>query len=192
MSTRAGSRRPRVGRSAAPPAAGRRGQRSLDRAARVGDLAARELQQGEAGLGVVAVLVGAVEGLGGRVEVAHPQPDLADRVLRVADAIEQPEALELVAGLARLLLGLRPLTAEHLELGPMDPADARVAARAVAAHPALALVGPLARPLEVADVAAGGDRVAVDVARDAQVELAGRGGRGRFVDVREAFLPAAR
>ena len=48
------------------------------RAARVVDLAARELQEGEAGLRVVAVLVCLVEGLGGPVEVAHPQADLAD------------------------------------------------------------------------------------------------------------------
>ena len=82
------------------------------------------------GLGVVPVLVGAVERLRRAVEIAHPQPDLADLVLRVPDGVHEPEPLELLARLARLLLGLRPLSAEHLELRAMDPADARIAADA--------------------------------------------------------------
>ena len=50
MSTWAGSRRPRVVRSAALPSAGRRRERALDRAARIGDLASRELQERQPGL----------------------------------------------------------------------------------------------------------------------------------------------
>ena len=192
MSIWAGSRRARVARSAAPSAARGRGERAADRARRLVDLATGQLEERQPGLGVVAVLVRSLECLGRRVQVAHPQPDLADLVLGVADGIQEPEALELLAGLARLLLGLGPQAAEHLELGAMDAADARVAAHGLATHPALALVRPLRRPLEIPDVPTGGDRVAVDVARDAEVELARRRGRRRLVDEREAGLPVAR
>ena len=167
------------------------GQGPLDRPSRIADLAARELEEGETGLRVVAEFVGAVERLPGRVEVAHPQPDLADLVLRVPDGVHEPVPLELVAGLAGVLLGFGPVTAEHLELGPMDLADPRIAADGLAPHPALALIGPLGGAPEVADVPTRRDRVAVDVARDAQVEPARGRGRGGLVDQGDAALPAS-
>ena len=175
-----------------PTGAGRRGERSIDGAAGVVNLAPRKLQEGEAGLRVVSVLVRPVEGLGSPLEVAHAEADLADHVLGVSDPDEEPVPLELVAGLAGLLLRLRPLAVEHLQLRPMDSTDARVAPGAVAAHPPLALAGPLRRAPQVADVAACRDRDAVDVARDPEIELARARRRGRFVDVREAVLPVPR
>ena len=86
MSTWAGSSRATSGAIGEDPGPGRRRQRPRDRALGILDLAAGKLQEREAGLAVVPVLVGAIEGLGGGVEIAHPEPDLADRVVRVADA----------------------------------------------------------------------------------------------------------
>ncbi len=172
-----------VGKILGPAVAACRSERPAERAPGVVELAPRQLEQGQAGLGIVAVLVGSVE-LGRRAfEVAHPQADLADRVVREPQAVEQAEALELLARLASLLLGPRPVAAEHLQLGPMDLADAREATGAVALHPALALVRPLARALQVADVPAAPDRHAEDVARHAEVQLPARGRCGALVDV---------
>ena len=166
---------------------GRR-QRPLDRTPRVLDFAARQMEKREAGLPVIAQLVRPLECFGGPLQVTHSEPDLADLVVGEAEAIVQTEPLELLAGLACLQLGLRPLAAEHLQLRSMDAADARIAAHRLTAHPALALIGPLARALEIADVPTGGDRVAQDVARDPKVELA-RGGRcRRLVEERQAHL----
>ena len=173
-----------------PVRTGRRGQGPVDRAACLRDIAAGELEEGEARLRVVPVFVRTLERLGRPVEVAHPQPHLADEVVPIADADQHPEPLELVAGLTRILLGLRPATVEHLQLGPMDPADARIAADRLASHPALALVSPLTGTLEITDVATAGHRPAEDVARDPQVQLAGGGSGGRLVDQGEAILPA--
>lgn len=89
----------------------------------------------------------------------------------------------------RLLLGLRPEAAKHLELGAMDAADAGVAAHGLASHPAFPLVRPLPRPLQVPDVPTSGDRVAVDIARHAEVELTRRGRRRSLVDECETDLP---
>src|SRR5207247_5648695 len=102
-----------------------------------------------------------------------------------------PEAPELLAGLARLLFRLRPVAVEHLELGAMHAADARIAGGAVATHPALALGRPLAGPLEVADIAAARQHSAVDVARGPPLELTRGGCGGRLVEVGEALLHLA-
>ena len=127
-----------------------------------------------AGLPVIAELVCAVERSGRPVQVAHPEPDLADLVVGEPEAVVQTEALELLAGLAGLQLGLWPLPAEHLQFRAMDTADARIAAHRLTAHPALALIGPLARALEVADVPTGRDGVAQDVARDPKTRVGRR------------------
>ena len=101
---------------------------ALDRTPGILELAAGQMEQRHAGLPVVAELVRPLEGLGRPLQVAHPQPDLADLVVGEAEAVVQAEPLELLARLARLQLGLRPLPAEHLQLGAMDPADAGIAA----------------------------------------------------------------
>ena len=172
--------------------AGRRGKRASDRAFGLVDLTAGQVEEGDPGLCVMAVLVRPVEGFAGRVQVAHPQANLAHLVLRVAHGIQKPEALELDAGLARFLLGLRPLAVEPLQLRAMHATDAWVAAHRLATHPALPFVRPLARPLEIADVSAGGDRVAVDVAGGPELELAGSGGRGGLIDQRETSVQVPR
>ncbi len=179
-----------------PPAGGlihrtlgilRRGQRPLDRAPGVVELAARQMQERDAGLPVIAKLVRPLECIGRPLQVAHSEPDLADLVVGVPEAIVQTESLELLAGLACLQLGLWPLAAKHLQLRSMDATDARIAAHCLTPHPALALVGPLARPLQIADVSTGGDRVAQDVARDSKPELARRGRCCRLIEEREPF-----
>ena len=149
------------------------------------------MEQGLAGLGVVAELVGAVEGLGRPVQIAHPEPDLPDLVMGEAERVAQAESLQLLAGLARLQLGFGPLPAEHLQLGAMHAADPGIAADRLTTHPAFALVGPLAGTLEIADVPAGRDGVAEDVARDPQVELAGRRRGRRLLEQADALRQIA-
>ena len=166
-----------------------RGQRPLDRAPGVLELAARQMEERDAGLPVIAKLVRPLECIGRPLQVAHSEPDLADLVVGESEAIVQTEPLELLAGLARLQLGLWPLAAKHLQLRSMDAADARIAAHRLTAHPALALVGPLARALQIADVPTGGDRVAQDVARDPKPELARSSRCRRLIEERET-LPA--
>ena len=146
MSTWAGSRRARVGPVGWSIRTRGGGEGASDRPCRFLDIAAGQVEERHPGLGVVSELIRPLERFGRRVEVAHPQPDLADLVLGIADGIQKPVALELLAGLTRLLLGLGPVAAEHLELGAMDAADARVAAHGLATHPALALLGPLRPP----------------------------------------------
>ena len=145
------------------------------------------MEERDAGLPVIAELVRALEGIGRALQVAHPKPDLADLVVGEPEAVVQAEPLELLAGLARLQLGLWPLAAEHLQLRSMDAADARIAAHRLTAHPALALVGPLARALQIADVPTGGDRVAQDVARDPETELARGRRRRRLIEERQTL-----
>src|SRR6185503_9789090 len=111
--------------------------------------------------------IGAVERLRGGVKVTHPQPDLAHLVLRKPDGVHEPVPLELDARLAGRLLGLGPLAAEHLELRSMHLADSWKPTHRLASHPTLGLIGPLRGTPEIAGVPARGDRVAVDVARDA-------------------------
>ena len=83
------------------------------------------MEKRHAGLPVIPKLVRALEGLGRALQVAHPQPDLADLVVGESKAVVQAEPLELLAGLTRLLLGLRPSAAKHLQFRSVDPADAR-------------------------------------------------------------------
>ena len=99
--------------------------------------------------------------------------------------------MELLAGLARLQLGLRPLAAEHLQFRPVDAADPRISAHGLTVHPALTLVGPLTRALQIADVPTGGDRVAQDVACDPKAELAGGRRCRRLIEERQAFRDVA-
>ena len=138
----------------------------------------------------MAEFVREVERLGGAVEVAHPQSHIADGAIREPDAIHEPVALKLVAGLTRLLLGLGPLPVKHLQLRAVDTTDARIPTGTLAAHPALALIGPLGGALEVADAAAGRDGAAEDVARGAEVEASRRSRRSRLVHLGEALLPS--
>ncbi len=97
------------------------------------------------------MLVGLVERHRRPVEVAHPAADLADGGLGEAERVEETEPLELLARLAGLLLGLRPLAVEHLELSPMDPADSRVAGGPVPEHPRTLIEPFLTGPGEIAD-----------------------------------------
>ena len=53
----------------------------------------------------------------------------------------------------------------------MDAADTGVATHRLAAHPALSLLRPLPRSLVVAGAPTRGDRVAIDIARHAEIQL---------------------
>jgi hypothetical protein len=169
----------------------RRGEGASDGAARLIVLAPGQVKERRAGLGIVPVLVRSLERFGRTFQVSHPQSDLADLVVGKPQAIEQTEAFEFLAGLPRLLFRFGPQPAHSLELGAVHPADPRIAAYSLAAHPAFSLLRPLAGPLVIADVAAGGDRVAEDVAGDAEIELAGGGSRRGFVDQRETGSPVS-
>src|SRR4029078_3706363 len=90
-----------------------------------------------------------VQSLGGSIEIAHAKTDVTDGVVGHPDRIQEMELLELVTGLACVLLRLRPSPVEHLQFGAMDAADPRVAAGAVPSHPSLAGIRPLRRSVEI-------------------------------------------
>src|SRR4029078_2582286 len=167
------------------------GQRALDGAPGILELTACPLQDSKPGLPVVAELIRTLERRGRALKVAHPQPDLPDLVVGESQALTHAKPLELLAGLTRFLLGLWPLAAEHLQLRSVNSADARISAQCLTPHPALALVAPLARALQIADVPTGGDRVAQDVARDPEVELARRRRCRRLIEKRQPFRNVA-
>ena len=137
----------------------------------------------------MTVVVGALERLARRVQVAHPEAYLADEIVRVPDPEHQAKSLELLTGLTGLLLGFRPLTSKHLQLGAMNSAHTRIPTHRLSAHPSLGLVGPLRSTLEVSDVPARRHRVAEDLACVEEAKLAGRSGRRRLVDQGQARSP---
>ena len=172
-----------------PAIAGGSRQSPGDRALCLVDLATRQLEERKPGLRVVTVVVGALERLARRIQVAHPEAYLADEIVRVPDPEHQAKSLELLTCLTGLLLGFRPLTSKHLQLGAMNSAHTRIPTHRLSAHPSLGLVGPLRGTLEVSDVPARRHRVAEDLACVEEAKLAGRGGRRRLVDQRQARSP---
>src|SRR5205085_2256123 len=129
------------------------------------DLGLGQSKQGEAGLGLDSEVGGPAERLLGGVEVAEPSSDLAD-LSEAEGGIEHVHAVELRAGLARLLLGLGPLAPELEHLGPVDTAQAGKGAGGVRARPEGADLRPLAGAPEIAELFTGADEAAVDLAGD--------------------------
>ncbi len=127
-------------------------------------LAAGQHEQRRPRLGVEPVFVRLVELLLGTRQIPHPEPDLPNLVVGGADTVEDPIALQLLAGIERLGLCLPPGALETLELGAMDLADTRVPADRLPTHPTVGLFGPLCRPPEVGEAPTGGDGDAVHVA----------------------------
>ena len=166
-------------------------ERALDGPGGFVEVTLGELEERQARLCVVPMLVGLLEGVRSGSQVAHPQPDFADLIVGEADAVHDPEELELLRRVASFLFGLRPAPAEHLQLRPMDPADPRIAADRLAMHPTLGLIDPLRSPAIVAHVPASGDGVAIDIAGPAHADLAGRCRCGRLVDEGQSILPVA-
>ena len=84
-----------------------------------------------------------------------------------------------------LRLGQAALELHHL--GVVHPAHAREGVHRVRVAEVAGALSPLAGALEVGDVAAGADRVAVDDERRERVELAGQGSRARLVQEQLPF-----
>ena len=133
------------------------------------------------GSGVLPELVRLAERLLGLGQLTETEPYLAELVEGCAGDARVPEA-KLLAGAVGELLGLAEPPLELHHLGVVHPAHAGKARPVFASQKSHGAVGPLARALEVGDVAAGADRVAVDRERREGVELAGERGRARLVE----------
>ena len=181
MSTAAGRRRAWVGRlSDSSP------DRAPDRSERALDVPLNEAKEREARLGRPPELVRLAERLLGLGQLAESEPDLAELVEGRAGDAGVPEAKVLAGASASSCASLsRPLNfitsawfTRHI------PGKAEAVFASQKSHGA---VGPLARALEVGDVAARADRVAVHRERRERIELAGEGGRARLVEQKLAL-----
>ena len=92
------------------------------------------------------------------------------------------QARSSVLGAVRELLGFGQPALELHDLGVVDTAEAGEGRHRVRVAEVAGAVGPLARALEVGDVPAGADRVAVDGERRERVELAGERRGARLVE----------
>ena len=131
-----------------------------------------------------------MQGLLGRDEVAHPQPDLAELVIRLAGVVGR-EGRELLACAPGLVLGVRPRAEEPHDLGAPDPADAGEAVDGLALAPARRRVGPFLASRVVRELAAGADHVAEHGAGRVRPELAADGRDGHLLEVLPALLEVA-
>ncbi len=154
------------------------------------DLALGEAEQGQPGLRDLSPLVRlAVRRVGGG-EVATTPTDLADLVVP-RGRHEAVVVVKLLACRDRLCLGLRPVAAESHDLRAVDAALPGWTADVETVAPAVRRVGPFPRAAVVAKLLARRDRAAVDETGRRRVELAGHGGRGRFVEELEALVDLA-
>ena len=130
----------------------------------------------------MAELVGLVERLLGRSEIAEPQPDLADLRIAGGSDARRPRREQLRSLGGGLLRGLElALVAHHL--GAVDPADTRERRDCVLVAEELRALGPLERLVERRHFAARADRVAVE--DDGVVGLERAAVRGRIHLVQE-------
>ena len=154
---------------------------AADRGPRALRVAAREAEERVPGLGRVAVLVRLPEGLLGLREVAEPQARLAELVEGRAGDARAPGP-QLLARLARQLLGLVEAALEAHDLRVVHAAHAREGGHGVRVAELRGAVRPLRGAVEVGDLAARADRVAVDDERRIRVELAAERSRARLVE----------
>ena len=103
------------------------------------------MQQREAGERIEAELMRLAEGRLGTVEVAEPEPDLADLVGPGTGLWQPPERRELGERVTRLVLGLGEPPSQAHDLGALHPADAGEPRDRLAFTPARGRGGPLAR-----------------------------------------------
>ena len=140
--------------------------------------------------GTAAERLGLAERLLGPVEVAHAAADLAE-LHEAGGGVHAADPDELGARPDGLLFGSGPLTTTLQGPRPVDPAHAGEEGERVALGPTGRGVGPLGRPAEVAQLLAGADQAAVDLAGRVRTEPALDGGEHGLVEVAQALLGPA-
>ena len=141
-------------------------------------------QEGPPAARLTVQLLGPGEGLLGPVELAEPAADVPDLgVGRGAVGHMAPE--QLLAGPGGLPFRLGQGTAPFQHDGPVDAADAGKDGERVLLRPLHGRLGPLVSPVEVAELLAGADEAAVDLARGVRAEATLHGEEHRLVEVAE-------
>ena len=142
------------------------------------------------GLRASAEDLGLAERLLGPLEVAHAAADLAE-LHEAGRGVHAADPDELRAGPDGLLCRPGPLTTRLQGPRPVDPAHAGEDGERVALGPTGRGVGPLGRPAEVAQLLAGADQAAVDLAGRVRTEPALDGGEHGLVEVAQPLLGPA-
>ena len=166
--------------------------RPADRGRRGPDVALRQPQQRQAGLGLAPQAAGLAIGRLGRVELAPQAQHLALLVGGLAHgALVHHAARQALPEPAQLAERLLPGASERHELGTVHVADARVGDHVgLLLAPARQRGRPLARAAQLVRVLAEADRVAVDEARGDRRELPRRHGHHRLVHQPPALVDA--
>src|SRR5919201_240935 len=103
----------------------------------------RKVQQGETGVGVTSQFMGLMKRVSRFGEIAAPETDLANQVLRFS-GIADMEIAQLVKGASRIKLCLPPCTPQADNISPMDAAHPRKAGDRHPLAPATSCFRPLA------------------------------------------------
>jgi hypothetical protein len=146
----------------------------------------REEEERAAGLRIPPILVGLPESLLRLRELTETKADLADLVERRRGDPRVP-GTKLLARAACFDIGPLEIALEPHHLGPVHPAHAGKGRHRVRLAELACSVRPLAGAVEVGDVAARADRVAVDDQGRVRIELAAQGGDARLVEQRAAL-----
>ncbi len=148
-------------------------------------------EERRAGLRLGAERPGLSEGLLRALEVAHPQPDLAQLVERAAGRCRM-ETLQLRRGRLRFRGRVRPGAGEAQELGPVDAADARETGDVLALTPPLRHVGPFAAAPVVRGLSADRHHSAEHRAGRERAQLAADRDASRLLHQTERLVELAR
>ena len=149
-----------------------------------------ETQEREPRLWPTAERFGLAERELGSVEVPDPAPHLA-QLHETGRGVHGAHTYQLRARPHPLLLGAGPLAAPLQGPRPMHPAQPREHGERVALGPARRRVRPLGHPPVVAELLAGADQAAVDLAGRVRPEPSLDCEQHRLVEVREPVLGAA-
>ena len=153
-----------------------------------GDLGASlgQAQQRKPPAGLAAEALGLGERLFSPVELTEATPDVADFGVG-RRAVAQVPVVQFFAGPFGFADGLGQGAAPLQYAGPVDPADAREDRKRMLLRPCDGRLGPLGRPVEVAELLAGADQAAVHLARGVGQEAVFDGEEHRLVEVAEAL-----
>ena len=148
-----------------------------------------QAQQGQPGLGPPAQRLGLPERALRSFEVAEPATHLAE-LHEARRGVGGAHLAQLRTGSNDLVLGLRPVSSALQGPGAMHPAQPGEHGEGVALRPLRRCVGPLGGAAVVAELLAGADQAAVDLARRVRTEAALDCEEHRFVEVPEPFCRA--
>ena len=131
----------------------------------------REPQQGETGLRVVAEILSAAERHLRSLEVAEPQPNLAELVLRHA-GVHHAESRDLLARTGCFAIRFLEVAQHPQELAPVDPTDPWESLDGLAIEPTTRCVGPFDATAIAREVATEAHHVGEDRPGRISAELA--------------------